>query len=789
VQAIGGTKDEKLSPPQGVCRSIETIVGRGQKFKAFEASEEVAVLGPTHIAFSKHVPATWPPGDLASLESGQTSKDGYAVLVKGKPPKLKRTYQPLFAVKASTLVSVEIELDPAFEQLESWVAVGPPDRSKSVTLELGEEALTENVLLVCARHFGVHQIQCCMKDGDSILTLGDRCTKGSGKWTLAPATKDAVVTLVRSDKLADGESEEKKLAATVDKTGQAAVPISSLLNAVRSMEAMTSHAQSDLSVWSDVSQSARSDGEIAELPEAQTLGLVETKNVIRLSWTLHLVESTKAPPVRQCLPDTRLGDVARVVMEEAGLDPASCVVVLDGAEPQGDDAPNVMDETVGKLGQTDSGSLGISIHAGVKLVGRGGLHKIARGQTFDQLREQLGLPSSSRLGELRSHIVQDPDALVETSWRCGAELGAVRSAAVCTVSLEGAPAQERAKISFNVLATMRDVLQGLITQNLATSDGPVTDQHHLLWNDCVLPAAATLEMVLRLQRRGTSEEESSQITLAATVLGSETRVNVSAPESAKIQSGISRSYMVGVAKPETVTFATVKQVACLHFGMPHVCFGLSACLDLSDPDEPEEGTSFEEDDAVGEMVDEHGDDYDAATVVVPLALHEDECVSVTCELTESESGAVAKTVAMQYLPSMPFRRVRSYAKQAFAAESSHLDAEHGCVSVDSSSDWIELSIEDIDVDEDDFGSSMEDLGAEDAEVVKLIVPGTLRAEPGPMDGTPFVEPEPESDGEFEPEPEPEPEPELEAEPAEGIPPTSRRAEAAPEPEPEAQDDV
>jgi hypothetical protein len=258
-----------------------------------------------------------------------------------------------------------------------------------------------------------------------------------------------------------------------------------------------------------------------------------------------------------------------------------------------------------------------------------------------------------------------------------------------------------------------------------------------------------------------------------------------------------------------VTFKTVKQVACLHFGMPHECFGLSACLDLSDPDEPEEGTSFEEDDAVGEMVDEHGDDYDADTVVVPLALHEDECVSFTCELTDSESGAVAKTVAMQFLPLMPFRRVRSYAKQAFAAESSHLDAEHGCVSVDSSSDWIELSIKGIDVDEDDFGTSMEDLGIEeDVEVVRLIVPGTLRAEPGPMDGTPFVEPEPESDGEFEPEPEPEPElepmqlkgtvsaepepepePELEAEPAEGIPPTSRRAEAAPEPEPEAQDDV
>jgi hypothetical protein len=334
---------------------------------------------------------------------------------------------------------------------------------------------------------------------------------------------------------------------------------------------------------------------------------------------------------------------------------------------------------------------------------------------------------------------------------------------VCTVSLAGAEGEAKC---FNVLATISDVRRGF--------SQALTDHHKLLWNDCVLPDSSTLEMILQVEREGTEDETGAQLTLTPSTADPEAAIRMLVPEQVCVRS--TREYSVRVASPETVTLATVKHVACLFYGLPHSCIDVGACLDLSIT-EAEEGNEYEEDDLVSDFMD--GEEAECTAITLALC---DDCSVAKCELVVGE--ATVETATVYYLPTMPFRQVRSYAKQAFALQTSRIDAEHGCVqpAFASSAYWIQLEVEEADVDEDDFGESMEDLGAGDTDLKLLVSSDLAFAEQQPEQPPrqqsaelPEHEPEPEPDLDLEPEPEPD----LDYE--EGVPDF--------EPEPESEESV
>ena len=168
---------------------------------------------------------------------------------------------------------------------------------------------------------------------------------------------------------------------------------------------------------------------------------------------------------------------------------------------------------------------------------------------------------------------------------------------------------------------------------------------------------------------------------------------------------------VQVVNPETVTLETVKQIACLFYGLPHLCVDVGPCLDLSGTT-ADEGNEYGEEDCVSDFVECE----DAKCTAITLTLC-DECSIATCELVVNERLVDSATV--YYLPTMPFRRVRSLAKQAFARSMSPTDSEY-LAAITSPDCWIKLEIEEADVDEDDFGESMEDLGAGDTNLKFLV---------------------------------------------------------------------
>eukprot|EP01043_Picozoa_sp_COSAG02_P069457 COSAG02_NODE_11906_length_1632_cov_1.225701_2_plen_429_part_01 len=325
IHALDGTT-KPTNLPTLHSRSMEKVVAKANAWKAFKKDfpdcGEVAVLNPSYIMISKDVPVTWPPADLQDRDEDQDSGDGYAVKKKGET----RNYQPLYAAVASALTTVSIELDSAFAQSSFWAS--------PITLHLGNQALWKDVLVTCVKHFGVPTIACCLKDGPAILAPKERCGPLPRALTLAPATKNALVSLVGvKDQSLNGRLEVVKLASTTNATsGKATISIFCVLKAVANMDGMKAHAKSKLSIWSDDTQSARATGDVVEQPGNQQLGLVKTEDVLALSLTLHFtclgnqtasfsVDAESTTLGRQCLPDTRVGEAARMMMTEAGLQP------------------------------------------------------------------------------------------------------------------------------------------------------------------------------------------------------------------------------------------------------------------------------------------------------------------------------------------------------------------------------------------------------------------------------------------------------------------------------------
>ena len=762
VRALGGAAEPvELKVPPVHCSCMEKLVAKSNTStalkKVFSDCDQVVLLSPNYIKMSKDVIATWPPADLQNRDPGQDHADGYSVTEKVQKKGTIRIYQPLYAAAADKLTTVSVELDSSFAP---GSPVAPP-----VKLQLGEQALWKDVLAVCVKHFAVSKMPCCLKDGSVILAKSERCGNLPRTLTLALATKTALVSLVgvKGRKL-DGQPEVTKLASAPNATsGKATIAVPCVLKAVANMNGMAEYADSELSIWSDETQSARATGEIVEEVGSQQLGLVKASDVLTLSSTLHLtsltgdqaaadsVASESTPRRRQCLPDTRVGEVARIMIAEAGLQPERCIVVLGSADdrPLDLDAPS----TVGELAQ--SGTLSLHVYPGLNIRGAE-LYKVPQCQTFGKLQTDLGLPEESRLCDFNSRIVPSTEALVETFWAQDVELGVVRSAAVCTVSLAGADGDDKC---FTVLATIADVRRGFAQA--------LTDTHKLLWNDCVLPDTATLERILQLERDGTEDETAAQLTLATSTADSQAAVQVLVPASVSVLG--SRAFSVQVTSPETVTLATVKQIACLFYGLPHLCVVIGACLDLSDT-EAAEGNEYGEEDHVSDFVEQEDDESTAITLTLC-----DDCSVANCQLIVNEEAV--KTATVYYLPTMPFRRVRSYAKQAFARETSRIDAEHGCVAMAFGGSELELEVEDTDVDEGDFGETMEDLGAGDADL-KLLVSRDLALEQGYNEHRLEQPRQPSSHG-------PEPEPAVEFRPDEGIP--DREPEPEPEPEPEQAD--
>ena len=804
VHAIGGREAQTLKAPPAVCKSIVTLQQRIEKTMAnpkkktaFEETDEVVLLNPGHVALSKDIPATWPSLDLASRGSTPAGEGKFAVQIEGKEGKEKRVFgsneakdaQPLYAATRASLASVDIELDAAYREQSPG--------GESISLQLAETATWRSVIGICVQHFGIHELSaCCLKRGDEILELGAACGKIEGQLVLAPATKEAVVSLVRSEQLPDGQKETKKLSSTVNSSGQSVLSFMSLMKVVAEFPSMSELKQTQFIAWSDDTQSAQSEGELCEGAEkVQRLGIAKASDVLSLSFSLEFAgQDASAVQPRQCLPDTQVGAASKQVLSEAGLDPSQCLVLVDGADSQDTldlDAPTTAADLA------TSGALSLHIHPGAALVGCESLHKVSRGQTIDQLREELGLEATNRLGDIQTHIVPSPDELVEVSWRKNMRLGAVRTTAVCTVSVTGQDAAPDA-ISFVPLATIAHVRKAF----------ELSEVQKLAWKHCVLPTTATLEMVLQIDNDGTEDDDSPTLSLTTTSEDPK-QLQVLAPASVHVRHSTAKRYAVGVIEPHEANFAAVKQTACLYFGLPHACFDLGASVDTSDGSE---GTEFHEDDS---MVSEFFDEFDEEDTSMALPLERSSQASeIECELRTGEGTDVVTTKPLLIDTAMPFRRVRSYAKQAFALESSHLDAEHGCVAIGApAAGWMQLVLEEDyqEADEDDYGETFEGAGGRD--VVQLHVLGELRSaqpdsepepEPEPeMDGTPVSEPEPEPEPEPSPEPETEmdtpdnePEPELayeKEEPSSEPEPepefANLKEEPAPEPEPEISEGV
>ena len=147
---------------------------------------------------------------------------------------------------------------------------------------------------------------------------------------------------------------------------------------------------------------------------------------------------------------------------------------------------------------------------------------------------------------------------------------------------------------------------------------------------------------------------------------------------------------VQVVNPETVTLETVKQIACLFYGLPHLCVDVGPCLDLSDTT-ADEGNEYGEEDYVSDFVE--GEDAECTAITLTLC---DECSVATCELVVNEKSV--ETATVHYLPTTPTVR-RSLAKQAFAQRCRRTQS----MAITSPDCWIKLEIEEADVDEDDFG--------------------------------------------------------------------------------------
>jgi hypothetical protein len=235
INALGG-KTKPTNLPTLHSRSMEKVVAKANAWKAFKKDfpdcGEVVILNPSYIMISKDVLATWPPADLQDRDEGQHSGDGYVVKKKGET----RNYQPLYAAVASALTTVSVELDSAFAQSSFF--------AKSITLHLGDQALWKDVLVTCVKHFGVPKIACCLKDGPAILAPKDRCGAVPRTLTLAPATKNAIVTLVGvKDQRLDGRLEVVQLASTTNATsGKATITVSCVLKAVANMDGMKAYA-------------------------------------------------------------------------------------------------------------------------------------------------------------------------------------------------------------------------------------------------------------------------------------------------------------------------------------------------------------------------------------------------------------------------------------------------------------------------------------------------------------------------------------------------------------------
>eukprot|EP01043_Picozoa_sp_COSAG02_P014978 COSAG02_NODE_626_length_19349_cov_11.664468_11_plen_2738_part_01 len=723
------SQTDKFSAPLNVCKSIELLQKRTEKAfkkkKIFKESDTVVLLSPSYVMLSQHVPATGPAHDLASRAPEHAIENDYVVHLDKTQ---KRVYHHMYAAREASLASVTVELDGAYkDQL---------DNNEPITLQFAKQATWGSIAVTCARHFGVQSLgACCLKHGNEILELRAACEIAEGKLILAPATKEVVVRLVRSDQLANGQTETKKLSSSNNSAGQSVLSFASLLKSVAEFAHMSSLEGHELVAWSEDTQSAQSEGELCERSErTQALGIVKASDVLRLSFSFQLAaEGTSiTTKLRQCLPDTQVGAAAKQVLVEAQLKPAQCLVFVSTDEGK------VLLDLNGQTTAAEiasSGGLNLEIYPGARLLGRDAPQKVPRGQTFGQLCDQLGL-DSSRLAEVQTRVVPGACELVETSWRKNVQLGAVRSAAVCTVDMNG---QEC--ISFDALATIAHVRRAF---KLPTS-------HKLAWRHCILADSTTLQDLSEVDNDGKNEDEPSTVSLTSTPADEAVIVPVLHPQADPAD----RPYNVHVIRPDETSFSTVKEVACMHFGLPHPCIDVGVCIDTADGTN---GSEFDGDDSLSEYVDEYGDDD--STMAVSLTLN-DEAIKIECELRTGEDTDVVATKELLINTSMPFRRVRSYAKRAFALESSHLDAEHGCVAIDASSEWMQLVVEECyqEVDEEDYGLPFADVGGGD--IVQLHATGELRLrEPGTTEFEP-VEPESEpelADNHVEPEPEPELEP-------------------------------
>ena len=332
-----------------------------------------------------------------------------------------------------------------------------------------------------------------------------------------------------------------------------------------------------------------------------------------------------------------------------------------------------------------------------------------------------------------------------------------------------------------------------------------------MWHNCLLPDVATMDMVLHSAPGygyGSSleEEEQSQVLkLVATNANPAVVLQVVLHDQQS-----SSEYTVGVYDPEKAILDDVSRVACLHFGLPPECFGLAnQCLN-KETREPEVETTYEGEDSVSELNDEI-DELDA--IFIPLVKDSD-CRSVSCDLTygRTPADAVHVTTCLLYVqPSMPWARVRAYAKLTFLVERglslAQIDDEHGCAAIcldgavvsegdRQAPQGLSLLVPGLSILAEDDDDSLEDLDAATAETFQLHVGVWTCSSLTPQESWHMLwrdsesdEPEPEPqpqqqpDPGFEPEPEPEPEPApepaLEPEPA----PEPEIEEPEPEPEP------